>query len=199
MVDGFELRGLRLKEDLRARLQAVREPRKAVLLGLRAAMELFGARDGAIATLNPARSGAERIYAAPAGAAWDDRLLGDYLLGARPAIPPGTMLVPVERRERNWAVFAIRDAGRAFDDDELRAFFSIARVGDGVSEASDGTEQFGVARIRALARRCESGPAGLVEAILREVDTFVHGRPATDDRTLLAAARSETSAPGCRL
>jgi len=61
---------------------------------------------------------------------------------------------------------------------------------DGVSEASDGAEQFGVERIRDLARRCESGPAGLVESVLRSVDAFVRGRPATDDRTLLAAARA---------
>ena len=128
MGDGFELRGLRLREELRARLASVREPRKAVVLGLRAALELFGAPEGAIATLNPDRSGAEKVFVAPQGGAWDDRLLGDYLLGVRPAIPPETLLAPVVRRERNWAVLAIRDAGRAFDDDAPRAFFSIAQV-----------------------------------------------------------------------
>ncbi len=127
-ADGFEVRGLRLREDLRARLQGVREPRKAVVLGLRAAMDLFGAREAAIATMNTERSGAEKVFLAPAGSVWDDRLLGDYLLGARPEIPPQTMLVPVLRRERNWAVLAIRDGARSFADHELHAFFSIAQA-----------------------------------------------------------------------
>jgi len=58
---------------------------------------------------------------------------------------------------------------------------------DGVSEASDGNEPFGVERIHAIARRSAGDPAGLVESVLREVDGFVRGRPAIDDLTLLAA------------
>jgi sigma-B regulation protein RsbU (phosphoserine phosphatase) len=61
---------------------------------------------------------------------------------------------------------------------------------DGVSDASDGAEPFGVERIRRLARHCESGPAGLVSGVLREVDAFVRGRPPNDDRTVLAAGRT---------
>jgi signal transduction histidine kinase len=127
MADGFELRRLRLTEDLRARLAAVREPRKAVHAGLRAALELFAAPEGAIATLDPARSGAETIHLTP-GSTWDERLLADYLLGRRPPIPEHTLLAPVERRERNWAVLAVRSRERSFTDEELRAFFAIAQV-----------------------------------------------------------------------
>ena len=129
MSDAFELRRLRLTEDLRARLSAVRESRKIAHAGLRAALELFGASEGAIATLDPSRSGAETIYLTPAGSAWDDRLLADYLLGRRPPIPEHTLLAPVVRRERNWAVLAVRDGGgRSFGDEELRAFFALAAV-----------------------------------------------------------------------
>ena len=64
---------------------------------------------------------------------------------------------------------------------------------DGVTEASNGAETFGAERVREVARRCESGPAGLVEALLREVDSFVRGRPAADDRTLLAASRDQSA------
>jgi serine phosphatase RsbU (regulator of sigma subunit) len=62
---------------------------------------------------------------------------------------------------------------------------------DGISEASDGAEPFGAERIHAIARRAESGPAGLVETLFREVDAFVHGRPASDDRTVLAARKGD--------
>ena len=129
MADAFELRRLRLTEDLRARLSAVRESRKIAHAGLRAALELFGATEGAIATLDPARSGAETIYLTPAGSKWDERLLADYLLGKRPPIPEHTLLAPVVRRERNWAVLAVRaGGGRSFADEELRAFFALAAV-----------------------------------------------------------------------
>ena len=62
---------------------------------------------------------------------------------------------------------------------------------DGISEASDGAEPFGVERIHAIARRAESGPAGLVETLFRDVDGFVRGRPANDDRTVLAARKGD--------
>jgi len=126
MPDGSELRRLRLHEDLRGRLQHVRDPNKAAVLGLRAAMELLGAGAGAIGVLDTARSRADTVFSSPAGSRWDEALLRAYLLGRRPAIPPGTLLAPVERRERNWAVLAVRDPERAFDDAELRALFAFA-------------------------------------------------------------------------
>ncbi len=70
---------------------------------------------------------------------------------------------------------------------------------DGVSDATDGAESFGAERIRRIARSCEAGPTGLVDQVLRELDAFVHGRPANDDRTLLAvgtASRTGVAVPG---
>ena len=112
MGDDFQLRQLRLRADLRARLRPVRDARKAVVYGIRATRESFDASESAVATLRPGRESATVIYSSPPNSDWDAGLLSAYLRGRRPEIPEHTLLAPVERRGRNWAVLALRDFER---------------------------------------------------------------------------------------
>ncbi len=128
MNDSDHIRSLRIPLDLSIRLRGVRDARKALSHGLRTTMSLFGVAEGAVATLKPGRERADLIYRLPVGAPWNLRLLTDYLLGARPAIPPGTLLAPVERRGRNWAVLAIRDRAAAFSSDHRQLLFAVTEI-----------------------------------------------------------------------
>jgi sigma-B regulation protein RsbU (phosphoserine phosphatase) len=64
---------------------------------------------------------------------------------------------------------------------------------DGITEAwsaevgPDGREVFGLARLDAILDRCLIDADATVREILMELDAFTGGKPATDDRTLLAA------------
>ena len=56
MNEQFQMNLLRLQADLHTRLRDVGDVRKALVFGLRATKELFGARDAAIAALRPGSS-----------------------------------------------------------------------------------------------------------------------------------------------
>src|SRR5215218_2552450 len=59
---------------------------------------------------------------------------------------------------------------------------------DGITEArGPGRDLFGVERLDRVLVDCDGGAATVVSRILAAVEKFTEGRPATDDRTLLAA------------
>jgi sigma-B regulation protein RsbU (phosphoserine phosphatase) len=59
---------------------------------------------------------------------------------------------------------------------------------DGVTEAANAAgEQFGLARLDTVLENCAVGAADLLQAVLAALEAFTGGRPAADDRTLLAA------------
>jgi sigma-B regulation protein RsbU (phosphoserine phosphatase) len=61
---------------------------------------------------------------------------------------------------------------------------------DGVSEAFDGDEEYGVDRLRAIARgAAERAPADLIERVSLDHAAFLRGAPASDDLTILALRR----------
>jgi sigma-B regulation protein RsbU (phosphoserine phosphatase) len=59
---------------------------------------------------------------------------------------------------------------------------------DGILEASNDEEIFGVGRIGAVLRRSPAGGPDLLGRIMAEVDRFTGGRPPADDMTLLRVA-----------
>lgn len=59
---------------------------------------------------------------------------------------------------------------------------------DGITEAiSPNGEMFGLERLDAVLENCHLSADGLIEEVLRVLDEFTAGSPATDDRTLLVA------------
>lgn len=128
MNEIFQLELLRLQADLRARLTGVHDVRKALVYGLRITKELFGAGEGAIATIGPSRALADQLFAVPRDSDWDQELLTGYLAATRPQIPDHTLLAPVRRRGRNWAVLALRNRERPFTEEHREALFSITHV-----------------------------------------------------------------------
>ena len=60
---------------------------------------------------------------------------------------------------------------------------------DGILEASNDEEFFGVDRIGAILGPLAADGTGLLATILKEVDRFSGGRPPADDMTLLTVRR----------
>lgn len=150
MGDDFQLRQLRLRADLRARLRPVRDARKAVIHGIRATRESFDVGESAVATLRPGRETTNVIYSSPRGSEWDAGLLSAYLRGRRPEIPEHTLLAPVERRGRNWAVLALRDVERgSFSAEHVQALFAVTQILTEIVRAVD------EARLREVRRKIE--------------------------------------------
>src|SRR6516164_6909385 len=89
-------------------LRAVREDQNALRLSLRRTCEHFKVDDGCIAIATPGGSRAQVIAVIPRGGKWDLACLGAFLQRQRPRIPPNTIMAPVHRRGRLWAVLALR-------------------------------------------------------------------------------------------
>jgi two-component system NtrC family sensor kinase len=137
MNERFQMSLLRLQADLHTRLRNVGDVRKALVFGLRAARDLFGVEEAAIAALRPGRSEAELIFTIPKTAEWDTLLLTRYIAGERPEIPWTSLFAPVRRWERNWAVMALRSRGEEFTTEERQSLFSITQILTDVVQAVD--------------------------------------------------------------
>jgi signal transduction histidine kinase len=149
MNEQFQIRLLGLQSDLHSRLRTVRDARKALVFGLRAAKEVFEAEQAAIAILNPGRSRADVIFRIPQDAEWDRSQLTRYITGRRPEISWNNLLAPVSRRGRNWAVLALRNESREFTSEQRQALFSVTQILTDIMQAVD--EE----RTRTVRRRIE--------------------------------------------
>jgi two-component system NtrC family sensor kinase len=137
MNDQFQINLLRLQADLHTRLRNVGDVRKALVHGVRAARNAFGAEDAAIATLRPGKSKADLIFTIPRDARWDTGFLTQYIAGDRPTIPWNMLLAPVTRRGRNWAVLVLRDKRAQFTTDQRQALFSVTQILTDIVQALD--------------------------------------------------------------
>jgi len=149
MNERFQMNLLRLQADLHTRLRDVGDVRKALVFGLRATKDLFGARDAAIAVLRPGRRVAELMFTIPKASEWDTGLLTGYIVGDRPEIPWTSLLAPVRRWERNWAVLALRTGKKEFTTEERQSLFSITQILTDIVQAVDD------ARIRKVRQKIE--------------------------------------------
>jgi sigma-B regulation protein RsbU (phosphoserine phosphatase) len=70
----------------------------------------------------------------------------------------------------------------------LRSYDQLVFYTDGITDARNPEgEMFGLARLDEILTGCPSEAAELVDDVLAALETFTAGRPADDDRTLLAA------------
>ncbi len=137
MKEPFQLRLLRLQADLRARLRDVHDARKAVVYGLRKTREVFAAPEATVAILKPGHARADLIITIPRDGAWDADLLTGYIEGTRPRIPRHTLLAPVKRRRRHWAVFALRNREQPFTAAHRQALFQVTQILTEIVQAVD--------------------------------------------------------------
>jgi two-component system NtrC family sensor kinase len=137
MNEKFQMNLLRLQADLHTRLRDVGDVRKALVFGLRAAKDVFGAEEAAIAALRPGLGKAELLFAIPKSGEWDTALLTRYIVGDRPDIPWTYLLAPVGRWDRNWAVLALRSGKKEFTTEERRSLFSITQILTDVVQSVD--------------------------------------------------------------
>jgi two-component system, NtrC family, sensor kinase len=119
---------LRFLEELQARLRQVRDDKKALWLSLRSACDFFRAGEACLATLPPGKEQAELMFVVPRGSVWDLDLLTAFLRRQKPSIPGHTLLAPLNRRGRLWAVLGLRLREGEFDRDAARAQLRVARA-----------------------------------------------------------------------
>ncbi|MEM9552799.1 MAG: HAMP domain-containing sensor histidine kinase [Acidobacteriota bacterium] len=146
--DDLQLGVLKLQERLRARLDDVHDPHKALVSTLRSARELFAADGAAVAVRRAGQTLADVFFSLPAEADWDLELLTAYLAEERPTIPSDLLLAPVERRGRNWAVMVLARQ-RGFESQDLRSLFAIAET------ATDLVRRLDERRLRRVRRKIE--------------------------------------------
>jgi signal transduction histidine kinase len=145
MNERFRINLARLQADLHTRLRNVRDVRKALVFGLRATKDLFGVKEATIAALRPGRTEAELIFMIPKDSKWDGELLARYIVGDRPEIPWNTLLAPVRRWERSWAVLALRDENKQFTAEERQVLFSITQI---LADVVEGVDDARVRKVR---------------------------------------------------
>jgi hypothetical protein len=118
----------RFLNEVGARLLRIRDDRKALSFSLRAVCNFFKANEACVAILPPGEKQAEILFEIPRGAAWNADLLADFLQRRKPKIPANTLLVPLTRRRRTWAVLAVRRRQSAFHKDAVAGLSRIART-----------------------------------------------------------------------
>src|SRR5262245_46843974 len=120
---------MRFLNRLAGRLKSVADEKKALWLSLRSTCDFFKATDACVAFLPPGKQLAELTFVIPREGVWDLGLLTAFLHRQKPAIPPNTLLAPLNRRDRLWAVLGLRSGGSEFDRNvDPRALRRIARA-----------------------------------------------------------------------
>lgn len=128
MDKSFQLQLLHLQADMHTRLRTVQDVHKAVFYGLRRTRELFQADRSVMAVLRSGQTGIDLNFAMPKKIRWDIDLLTRYLKQGRPKIPDHTLLAPIRRRGRNWAVLAFRLTKGKFTSEHRQALLSITQI-----------------------------------------------------------------------
>jgi two-component system NtrC family sensor kinase len=109
-------------------LRQVREDRKALWLSLRSTCQFFKATDGCLAVLPAGSDLAELVFSIPRGAIWDRGLLTAFLRREKPGIPNHTLLAPLNRAGRLWAVMGLRLQKGEFGRNAPSTLYRVARA-----------------------------------------------------------------------
>jgi two-component system, NtrC family, sensor kinase len=128
MTPGAEPNLLRFLDEIHARLRQVSDDKKALWLSLRSTCDFFKAGEACLAVLPPDKEHAELMFIVPRGGVWDPDLLMAFLRRQKPAIPGDTLLAPLNRRGRLWAVLGLRLRQGEFDRNDARALLRVARA-----------------------------------------------------------------------
>ena len=141
-----EAKLLRFLDRLDGRLKSVGDDQKALWLSLRSTCDFLKATDACVAVLPPGKALAELMFVIPREGVWDLDLLTAFLHRQKPAIPSHTLLAPLNRRNRLWAVLGLRTRGSEFDRNvDLPALHRIARA---VSESIHGMDWKRIVEVR---------------------------------------------------
>jgi signal transduction histidine kinase len=114
--------------EMHLRLRQVRDDRKALWLSLRSTCHFFKANDACLAVLSAGSDFAELMFSLPREAAWDLGLLTAFLRRQRPLIPRNTLLAPLNRGGRLWAVMGLRLQDGQFSRNAGTALYRIAHA-----------------------------------------------------------------------
>ena len=126
--DAFQTHFLRLQTELHRNLREMNDARKVLIYGLRTTSQLLGASEAAVAIINAGDEVPLLLHTIPRKQVWDLALLEQFLHEKQPATDHHTLLVPVRRRQRNWAVLALWREEKPFSRSEYHALFSIAQI-----------------------------------------------------------------------
>lgn len=174
MRDVLRVRQLEVQAELHTHLQGVREFRKALAFAGRELQSALAPARVAVAVRAP--DGKVQLQHASPGSKpeWDLELLRAYLAGERPYIPSDTVVAPVERRSRNWAVLALHDPGAQFTPAHRQLLFGVAQTLSQIIDRID------AARLRDTRRRIEvkiadrQEPRDVIYDILHGIRSLTH-------------------------
>jgi two-component system NtrC family sensor kinase len=114
-----------------------RDADKLLRAATRLGMDLFGAGEGAVVTVEPGTGSVKVLLAMPEDSPWDRPLLAGFLRGEKVRVPGELMLARIRRHGRMWGALAIRAAGTSFHWDSRQAFSSIGSLANELIDQID--------------------------------------------------------------
>ena len=125
-----EVRLARFIETVAAHLRDARDADGALRFVVRACRDHFGAAAACLAVGVPPGERAQLAFAVPQEHVWDLPLFAAALRGEKPPPRAELMFARLRRRDRPWAVLALRRASGEFDRAQRQA---LVRIGSAVS------------------------------------------------------------------
>jgi signal transduction histidine kinase len=123
-----ELRRLKFRHTLSARLAQAGDAEAVLRLGIRDALDFFGAAAGCVAVFERGPAPARVLVRIPKSVGWDLDVLSRYAARERVAAAPDTMMTRLKRRGRDWGVLALRRGEGEFDWRDRDALVEIGAV-----------------------------------------------------------------------
>jgi signal transduction histidine kinase len=121
----------------RAQYREGRDADKLLRAATRLGMEVFGAAEGAVLSIEPGPRGLQVLQSIPEDRPWDRTLLAGFLRGEKVRIPPGLMLARIRRHGRMWGALAVRSESAAFHWDARQAFSTIGALANELIDEID--------------------------------------------------------------
>ncbi|APW59972.1 sensor histidine kinase [Paludisphaera borealis] len=114
-----------------------RDPEKILRAALKLGIDLFGGKEGCIATIHPGAVEARLIQKTTESGWWDRALLAGFLRGEKVNVPHEMMLARIRRHGRMWGVLALRAPGASFHWDARQGFSTIGGLANELIDQSD--------------------------------------------------------------
>ena len=114
-----------------------RDPEKILRAALKLGVELFGGKEGCVATIHPGAIEARIIHNAPDNAWWDRMLFAGFLRGDKVSVPHEMMIARIRRHGRMWGALALRSPDANFHWDARQAFSTIGNLANELIDQAD--------------------------------------------------------------
>jgi two-component system, NtrC family, sensor kinase len=121
----------------RAQYRDGRDAEKVLRAALKLSMDVFGAGEGAVASVGPGAQGGRIILSLPADSVWDTPMLAGFLRGDKVRVPAELMLARIRRHGRMWGAIAVRAPGAGFHWDSRQAFSEIGALANELIDEID--------------------------------------------------------------